>query len=446
MLARVAIVLVAAGLLAAAPAPAPARAADRVVARDTLISYVWPLDGDFVYDRFQFRKPLPKRVWMASFGGHLHPARGIPRRAWTGDIGIDARGRKMFTFAIPRHERGKPDTGRWFAYDLARNRTRPLRGLPKDCAVLWVSLWRRDMAYEAACGDDPSDAAVFLRRGKRTREVVPDPDYSRLHYRDGALAQIIDDGSDAFFIRQWMANGESCEKRIDESWGDDSSEWLPTDPRITNGYITWVMGNWAVRPDYAILAAKVPPGCHAPGPVGTFPFTPETTERLRTLAVDERRVFYADSRTLRRQLVPRTPSIDPPPNDDFAEAEPLSGDAPLSVAGRVAHATVEPGEPLAYQRHTVWYAYTPAKSGAMYVRVFPGCDQIGNCGGFRFGVYTGTSPGTLEEIPQSDDGYNPRYTRVDAVAGRTYWIAVGSRAVALEASYMPFTLHVDAAP
>jgi hypothetical protein len=76
--------LVAAGVLAAVPSPAPARAADRIVVRDTLIEYIWALGGDLVYVRREFRKPLPKRSWMVRFRGHLRRARGIPRRAYEG--------------------------------------------------------------------------------------------------------------------------------------------------------------------------------------------------------------------------------------------------------------------------------------------------------------------------------------------------------------------------
>src|SRR3954453_21082459 len=133
MLARLAIALVAGSVLAAAPAPA--LAADQVVAHDTMIQSIWPLDGDLVYVRREYGKPLPERVWMARFRGHLHPARGIPREAGAGDIGRDAKGRKVFTFAVTRVEGGVPVSVKWFVYDLARIRTRPLRGLPTECVV-----------------------------------------------------------------------------------------------------------------------------------------------------------------------------------------------------------------------------------------------------------------------------------------------------------------------
>src|SRR4051794_5887574 len=169
MFARAVLALVVAGLLAVAPAPASARTADRIVARDTLIEQVWPLDGDFVYHRSEYRKPLPKRGWMASFRGHLRPARGIPRGASAGDIGRDAKGRKVLTFAVARSSQdGVPTSVKWSIYDLARNRSRPLHGLPSDCLATWVSMWRHAMAY--ACKADP-DPTVFLRQGKRTRRI-----------------------------------------------------------------------------------------------------------------------------------------------------------------------------------------------------------------------------------------------------------------------------------
>jgi hypothetical protein len=443
MYGRLAIAVVAVCTLTAVSSPAPARAADAIVAHDTLVQNVWPLGGDLVYRRLEHGKPIPKREWMARFRGHLRPARGIPSGAGSGDIGRDAKGRKVFTFALGGANGASP---KWFVYSLASNRSRPLHGLPTNCPVAWVAVWRTDMAYTAQCKGD-SHPALFLRHGKRTRLVQSDPGGSPLRFRGGALAVIFDDGLDDFYVQQWMANGRSCSRRIDASWGDatDDAGWFPTDLRITNGYVTWIMGDWALRPDFAILAAKLPSGCAAPGPVGLFPFRPETTT-LRALAVDERRVFYADDKTLRSHPLAATPSYDPPSNDNFENAQQLSGDAPLSATGRVAYATVQHGEPLAKTKHTVWFSYRPAKSGTVYVTVNPSCNQVpDNCGGLpRFGAYTGTSADALTEIPQSGGPYTQRYTRIDAVAGRTYRIAVGSPLP--EPRHEPFTLHVDAAP
>src|SRR3954469_16448090 len=95
---RLVLVLATAILAALGSSPAQARAADRVIAHDTKIFRIFPLDGDLVY--FRDLRPTPKRVWMARFHGHLRPARGIPskRTVFHGDIGLDAKGRKVFTF------------------------------------------------------------------------------------------------------------------------------------------------------------------------------------------------------------------------------------------------------------------------------------------------------------------------------------------------------------
>jgi hypothetical protein len=113
----------------------------------------------------------------------------------------------------------------------------------------------------------------------------------------------------------------------------------------------------------------------------------------------------------------------------------------VSATGRVAYATVQAGEPLAEAKHTVWYAYRPATSGTVDVTVSGACmSPPPVCDGLRFGAYTGKSPGTLTEFPQSRGPYNAPFTRFDAVAGTTYWIAVGSPLP--EPDYEPFAVHV----
>jgi hypothetical protein len=434
---RLATVLVAAGLVAAVSAPREARAADPIVAHDTLIRAIYPLDGDLVY--FRAGRTLPQHVWMARFRGHLRRARGIPRRALAGDIGRDERGRKVFTFAVARRRNHSFVSTKWFAYDLAHDRTRPLHGLPATCIVTWAAVWRGSLAYTAGCKSAAS-SGLLVRQGKRTRRVSSDPGGQRLVFRGGTLAVVFDDGSDDFFVLQWMANGKQCVRRIDASFGDATSElgWFPSNLWSTNGYLAWTMGDPFSRPDFAILAAKVPAGCATPGPVGLLPFTPETATVL-AVAVDRRRVFYAGAKTLRSHTLPAGPSFDAPPNDAFEHAQQLPGDAPLSATGRVAYATAQPGEPLADTKHTVWYAFRPTRSGTVDVTVSGACTSAHQyCyGAFRSGVYTGTSPDALTEIPPSGD-YS---TRVDAVAGETYWIPVGSSH--LDPYYEPFVIRID---
>jgi hypothetical protein len=431
-------IALAAGLVAVVSAPAEAaRAADEIVARDTVISAIYPLGGDLVYSRGT-RRGLPQRVWMARFQGDVHRARGVPRQALRGDIGRDGKGRKVFTFGVAHR-----NTTKWFVYDLARNRTRRLHGLPAACFyVRWAAIWRGSLAYTAAC-KGKTGSGLFVSDGTRTRHLSTDPGGDQLRFRGGSLAVIFDDGADDFWVKQWMANGEVCDRRIDPSFGDATSEqygWFPSGLWIANGYLTWTMGSPHGRGDFAILAAKVPAGCDTPGPVGMFPFTYDTSSP-HAVAVDTGRVYYADGNTLRTEPLPATPSFDPPPNDDFKHAQEIAGDVPLSATGRVAYATVEPGEPLADTQHTIWYAYRPTSSRMVDVILTGACSSATeSCyRAFRYGVYTGTSPDALTEIPPAGE----YYTRFQAEAGRTYWIAVGKALP--EPYHEPVTVRVEPA-
>jgi hypothetical protein len=447
MTVRLVITLVAAGLVAALSSPQDAWAKDAIVARDTAISSIYALDGQLVYRRGLDK--TPKRAWMVRFKRHLRRATGIPRRATAGAIGRDAKGRVVFTFARAQDLSGANPRAKWFIYDLARKRNRPLGGLPSNCYVGWAALWRDSVAYTASC-EKSADSGVFVRQGKRTQRLGEDPGTNALAFRDGTLAAIFDDGLDDFFVVQYLANGEPCVQRLDGSFGDatDSKGFFPTGLWIANGYITWTMGHPRIRPDFAILSAKVAAGCAAPGPVGLFAFTPETST-VGALAVDGRRLFYADGKTLRSHKLPAKPFTGPPPNDNFEQAEELSGAPPLSPTGRIAHATAQSGEPLADTKHTVWYAFRPTTSGTVYVSLPNSCPAGPEfCEwDLRYGVYTGTSRSTLTQIPPSDNGtVSPQddYTRVDAVAGKTYWISVGSPRD--EPRFDPFRLHIDKSP
>jgi hypothetical protein len=442
MRSRFAIVLAAIGLVAALPAAGEARAADQVVARDTLIRLVYPLDGDLVYRRILGGPKFPRRSWMASFSGRVHPARGIPPDAYAGGIGRDAEGRKVLPFNVPRRNGDALSSSKWFVYDLARNRARRLRGLPLDCVVGSVALWRGRTAYEANC-KTRARSGLFLRQGKRRQRLQEYAGGGRLVLRGGTLAEIFDDGADDFWVQQWMANGKPCAERINASWGDATSEtgWYPDDLWTSNGNLIWTMGDFHNRADFAILTAKVNAGCTEPGPVGLLPFSAETAS-VRALAVDGRRVLYADDETLRSHLLPAKAIYDVPANDDFENAQELDGDAPVSATGRAAYATLGSGEPLADTTGTVWYAFRPTHSGTVDVQVDGACSTaLRYCGTFfRFGVYTGARPGALTQVGESSD-YS---THLRAVAGQTYWIDVGSR-LALP-NFKPFTVRVGPSP
>src|SRR4051812_33881359 len=189
---RLAIVPAVIALAAALSPPAQARAADEVVAHDTLIRSIYPLDGDFVYSRplLLTREEHPPRVWMASFGGRLHPARGIPPEAYAGDIGRDRKGRKVFTFAVER-QKGGAFSSKWFVYDLASNRTRRLDGLPRDCFVGWAALWRGRMAYTARC-KTRARTGLFVRQGKHRQRLQEDWGGETPVLRGGTIAARFD--------------------------------------------------------------------------------------------------------------------------------------------------------------------------------------------------------------------------------------------------------------
>jgi hypothetical protein len=208
--------------------------------------------------------------------------------------------------------------------------------------------------------------------------------------------------------------------------------------------MTWTMGHWFARPNFALLSAKLPSGCATPAPVRELPFTPKTTT-LGALAVDGRRIFYTDGHgsTLRLHTVPAKPSADPPPNDDFENAEQLPGKAPFNTTARLAYSTAQKGEPLAGTKHTVWYAFRPTTSGAVYVSVYGGAiwdfKEQHYVATTSYGVYTGTSRESLTQIPSQG-----RAVRIDAEAGQTYWIAIGSPVP--EPNFQPIGLYVNDRP
>jgi hypothetical protein len=444
-LVRVALVAVLAVL--ALSQPAPAHAAGAPVANDTMIRNVYPLGRDLVYRRGTVPSS-PQRTWMRRVGGRLLPARGIPRQgALGGDIGRDRRGRTVFTFPIPQPNSGAGFArSRWFVYDLASDRARPIRGLPErdGCFVNHVSLWRSRMAYEAHC-DKESKSGLFLRQGRHTQRLLKSPELEALVLRGGTLAGIAQDVFGDYSVAQYTRRGKRCLRYADASFGRGEGPFLPTGLWIANGHLTWAMGHPDSFPGFAILSAKLTGGCGKPRPVGLLALSPEPGPgTVDALAVEGRRLFYSDGTALRSHTLPASPSLDPPANDDFDHAAPLTADAPFTVSGRIGSATVQPGEPLADSKHTVWYAYRPKTSGTVYVTAGGGCaqraDLCGNQG--KYGVYTGTRVDALTPIPTLPG--RPRWTEVDAVAGETYWISVATFLPA--PNYEPFLVKVLLTP
>jgi hypothetical protein len=89
----------------------------------------------------------------------------------------------------------------------------------------------------------------------------------------------------------------------------------------------------------------------------------------------------------------------PPPNDDFANAQTLTGPTATTSGTNIA-ATVEPGEP--------WHAGVPASSSVWYRLATPGPGQISlNTCDADFNsvlaVYTGSSVGFLGPVASNDN-------------------------------------------
>jgi hypothetical protein len=112
------------------------------------------------------------------------------------------------------------------------------------------------------------------------------------------------------------------------------------------------------------------------------------------------------------------PAVAAPGNDDFEHAAALGGGARVSVNGTLAGAGSQPGDPLG-RAADVWYSYTPAAGGPVAISL---PERDGSVAPPPT-VYTGADRGHLLPVPSTQDGWYGR-SRIDAVAGQTYWILV----------------------
>jgi hypothetical protein len=111
----------------------------------------------------------------------------------------------------------------------------------------------------------------------------------------------------------------------------------------------------------------------------------------------------------------------PPPNDNFAGAQPLNGSS-LTVAGTTVDATRETGErDHAYDStsRSVWYSWTAPATGAVTI------DTVGSQFATVLSAYTGSALNALTLVTEIDAGSDGRSRiRFGAVAGTTYHLAV----------------------
>jgi uncharacterized protein DUF4214 len=126
-----------------------------------------------------------------------------------------------------------------------------------------------------------------------------------------------------------------------------------------------------------------------------------------------------------------TPTPSPPPNDNFANAQVISG-CSGTVNGTNAGATRESGEPDHGPGNggtrSIWYQWTSPFSGSMHMDT-SGSSFGGSPLDTVLAVYTGTAVNSLQLVTQNDDAQaNAILTSsVDfqATAGTVYYIAVG---------------------
>jgi hypothetical protein len=129
------------------------------------------------------------------------------------------------------------------------------------------------------------------------------------------------------------------------------------------------------------------------------------------------------------QLVP------PPPNDDFANAQPLSGftgqtlgttDGATRQAGEPAHAEGETG-------HTVWFSWTGSREGRVRFStsrsLFPTV----------LVAYSGTALNALTPLARGDEGAVAAEVSFLVKEGQTYWLALDGQAGAGGAYVLQWT-------
>jgi hypothetical protein len=418
---------------------ATAEAADPVLARDTLVGRVHQLGGVTLYQRLtNIHKPPPHRAWVRVVNGKSRIARHIPARPLPGRLGRDAKGRIVFTYATEKVKAGIIVSQRWMLYDVMRDSSRPVKGLPalKRCSVSFLTIWRTRMAYEADC-KSPKQSGIFLKTGNKTTPVAPGFVLIDMVQRGDSLAGIVEDGNGDFHLYRLLDGGRKCVQPVPSGYGPGDHEWRPSGVWFSGSHIVWTMGSFSEAPSFAVLAAKRTGKCQTLGPTGILPFTPETTS-VRALTVEAGRLVYAGGKVIKAHQLPSTPSTDPPANDNFEQAEMLPTAVPFTINGRIGYGTRQAGEPaLNGATRTVWYAFRPTSTGTVYVSAE---------GDFTlsYGVFTGSSVGTLTQIPPGDTA-----TQVQAEAGKTYWIAIGSLGIgsdSTEPNYRPFFLTVGLSP
>ncbi len=111
----------------------------------------------------------------------------------------------------------------------------------------------------------------------------------------------------------------------------------------------------------------------------------------------------------------------PPPNDNFADAQSLSGNSGTTTSP-MALATTESGE-VSYGSRSVWFVWTPSTSGQATI------NTIGSGNDTTLVLYEGTALNSLTTRVSNNDGYGTYYesqVKYIVTAGTTYRIRVAT--------------------
>jgi hypothetical protein len=414
---------------------ASARAADPIVVNQSA-QQVSTLDGNLVYER----KPHGKWLCMRSVGGKVSVAHRVPAPGCEGRMALDSKGRVVLPFVRYRIKHRAIVSARRYLYDVKSDRVRPLTGLPRGmCPLDGFAVWGKRIAYSVSCASNKRNG-LWVKDGSKAHRILASTQaLEGFVLRGGTLAGVINTSAQDIQIYQLAVDGKRCVRAIEGSNGNNETEDLGG-LWIANGNIVWSTGYF--RGDTAgstsgeFRTSKVPSHCTTPGPNGRYDFTPESAH-LTSFALDGRQLYYAGFDGIRRHTLPAQPSYAPPANDNFENAQSLAVGSP--VIGRTAWATTQPGEPLANVKQTIWYTFTPATSGTLYVSL---SDGYRNMTDLRFDVYSGTSLGTL--TPVAGPSSWPSVLQFNAVAGRQYWLDIGSTHA--QANEMPFGVRVGTTP
>jgi hypothetical protein len=135
----------------------------------------------------------------------------------------------------------------------------------------------------------------------------------------------------------------------------------------------------------------------------------------------------------------------PPPNDNFANAQVLSG-ATAAVPGTTVEATRETGEQGSSSTHSVWYSWTPPQDMVVQLDTCNAANQ------FVTRIFSGATLGSLVELDNRNDepfpygcpsGPSGDLHWYDVEGGTTYRISVYQLFVTGDG---PFTLSLNGTP